>query len=65
MVWNKISSESFNYVSDEPYPYDVQKRMPCVEKAKRLLGFEAKTSLNRMLDIVIPWIQEQISYKNI
>ena len=28
------------------------------KKAKDLLGFEAKTSLNDMLDIVIPWIKD-------
>ena len=28
------------------------------KKAKNLLGFEAKTSLDEMLDIVIPWIKD-------
>ena len=42
----------------EPYRYDVQKRIPSTEKAKKLLGFEAKTSLSEMLDIVIPWMKE-------
>jgi nucleoside-diphosphate-sugar epimerase len=31
-----------------------------VEKAKRVLGFEATTSLDDMLDEVIPWIREAI-----
>ena len=34
--------------------------MPSVEKAKRLLGFEATTTLDQMLDEVIPWIAEAI-----
>lgn len=61
MIWGKIKGDkSFNYVSDEPYEYDVQKRIPDVSKAKDMLGFEAKTSLDEALDIIIPWIQEQI-----
>lgn len=51
---------SFRYVSVEPYPYDVRKRVPDVSKAKRLLGFEADTSLDNMLDEVIPWIRAEL-----
>jgi nucleoside-diphosphate-sugar epimerase len=47
-------------MSDEPYKYDVQKRVPSVEKAKDLLGFSADTKLGAILDEVIPWITEQI-----
>jgi nucleoside-diphosphate-sugar epimerase len=62
IIWKRIhgSSKPFRYVSDEPYPYDVQKRIPDVGKAKRMLGFEADTSLEDMLDEVIPWIEEAI-----
>jgi len=61
LIWNKIKGKkSFRYVCDEPFKYDVQKRVPSVEKAKRILGFEAKTTLNESLDEVIPWIEEQI-----
>jgi nucleoside-diphosphate-sugar epimerase len=35
-------------------------RVPDVRKAKEVLGFEATTSLDEMLDEVIPWIQEEI-----
>jgi hypothetical protein len=31
-----------------------------VSKARRLLGFECTTSLNYMLDEVIPWVQQQV-----
>ena len=47
-------------VHDEPYTHDVQHRVPCTEKAKRVLGFEAATSLDRMLDEVIPWITRAV-----
>jgi UDP-glucose 4-epimerase len=38
----------------------VQRRVPSVEKAKRILGFEATTTLSDMLDIVIPWIAQAV-----
>ena len=58
LIWRKIKGPDvpFRYVSDDPYTYDVQKRVPSVDKAKRVLGFEATTSLDEMLDEVIPWI---------
>jgi len=61
LIWKKINDEKpFRYVSDPPFKYDVQKRVPSVEKAKRILGFEAKTSLSDALDEIIPWIKKQI-----
>jgi nucleoside-diphosphate-sugar epimerase len=66
IIWKKINGDKpFRYVSDKPYPYDVQKRVPDVSKAKALLGFEAATTLEEMLDEVIPWIDKQISLGNI
>ncbi len=62
LVWKKIhgATKPFRYVSDKPYPYDVKRRIPNTEKAKRLLGFEATTTLSQTLDEVIPWIREEI-----
>ncbi len=61
LIWKKINKEKpFRYVSDEPYKYDVQKRIPDVTKAKNLIGFEAKTDLSTALNEIIPWIKEQI-----
>jgi nucleoside-diphosphate-sugar epimerase len=66
MIWKKINGDKpFAYVSDTAYEYDVQKRVPSVEKAKRILGYEAKNSLSDTLDEVIPWIVEQIKLGNI
>jgi len=60
-IWKKINGgKPFNYVSDEPFKYDVQKRVPSVEKAKTMLGFTADTKLDAILDEVIPWIIEQV-----
>jgi UDP-glucose 4-epimerase len=61
VVWKKIKGDQpLTLVSDEAYEYDVQKRVPSVEKAKNLLGFEATTSLDTMLDEVIPWIVDAV-----
>ena len=61
LIWQKIKGDvPFRYVSDTPFEYDVQKRIPSVEKAKKVLDFEATTSLSDMLDVVIPWVHTQI-----
>jgi len=61
LIWKKINGDKpFRYVSDSPFKYDVQKRIPDVNKANRILGFEAKTSLSDALDEIIPWIRNQI-----
>jgi UDP-glucose 4-epimerase len=62
LIWQKIhgSSKPFRYVSDQPFHYDVQFRSPQTDKAERLLGFQATTSLADILGEVIPWIAEQI-----
>jgi UDP-glucose 4-epimerase len=66
VIWRKLKPEApFAYVSDKPYEYDVQKRVPATGKARRVLGFEAKTTLSEMLDEVIPWIREQLALGNI
>lgn len=60
LIWKKINPRKpFRYISDkQPFKYDVQKRIPDVRKAKRLLGFEAKTLLDEMLDKVINWMSQ-------
>ena len=59
LIWRKIkgSEVPFRHVSDPAYEYDVQRRVPAVDKARQVLGFECTTSLDEMLDEVIPWIQ--------
>jgi nucleoside-diphosphate-sugar epimerase len=66
LIWERLRrGEPFRYESDPAYPYDVQKRVPATEKAERLLGFRATTSLGEMLDVVIPWVKQQVEYGNI
>jgi nucleoside-diphosphate-sugar epimerase len=59
LIWRKIKGDSvpFRYVSDPGFEHDVQRRVPATAKAKEILGFEATTSLDVMLDEVIPWIR--------
>jgi UDP-glucose 4-epimerase len=61
-IWRKIKGNGtpLRIVNDEPFTYDVQRRVPAVGKAKRILGFEATTSLDQMLDEVIPWISHAV-----
>jgi nucleoside-diphosphate-sugar epimerase len=60
-IWKRVRGpEPFRYVCDEPFEYDVQMRVPDVSKAKRVLGFEATTSLEAILDEVVPWVTEQV-----
>ena len=63
VIWRKIKGPDvpLRYVSDEPYEYDVQKRVPDVGKAREVLGFEATTSLEEMLDEVIPWVSQAVA----
>lgn len=62
LIWKKIRKDGkpFRFTSDTPFKYDVQKRVPSVDKAKRLLGFSADTTLDQILDEVLPWIAEQV-----
>ena len=62
LIWRKIRGpeEPFRYVSDPPFEHDVARRIPSVEKAKRVLGFEATTTLDEMLDEVIPWVRDAL-----
>ncbi len=62
LIWKRLKGDQvpFRYVCDQPFEHDVQKRVPSTEKARRVLGFEATTTLDQMLDEVIPWIKEAI-----
>jgi nucleoside-diphosphate-sugar epimerase len=61
IIWRKINGDRpFTFVSDPPFEHDVQMRVPDVRKAADVLGFEASTSLETMLDEVIPWIRSEM-----
>jgi len=62
VIWRKVKGAGvpLRIVNDVPFEYDVQRRVPSTDKAKRVLGFEATTQLEQMLDEVIPWIGRAI-----
>jgi nucleoside-diphosphate-sugar epimerase len=62
IIWRKIKGPDvpLQLVHDPAFEYDVQKRVPDVTKAKEVLGFEATTKLEDMLDEVIPWIENAV-----
>jgi nucleoside-diphosphate-sugar epimerase len=63
LIWHKIHGphQPFRYISDEPFTHDVAKRVPDTTKAQTILGFHATTTLDAMLDEVIPWIRQAIT----
>jgi len=61
-IWRRINgNEPFRYVSEKPFEHDVQRRIPSTAKAKELLGFETTTSLDGMLDEVVPWVIDAVA----
>ena len=63
LIWYKVrgADDPFRYISDPPFEHDVAKRVPATDKAKEILGVEATTSLDAMLDEVIPWITQAVA----
>ena len=62
LIWRKIKGPGvpFRYVCDDPFEHDVQRRVPATDKAREVLGFEATTPLDEILDEVIPWIAKAV-----
>jgi UDP-glucose 4-epimerase len=62
VLWRKIKGADapLRLIHDDPFDYDVQRRVPATDKAQRVLGFEATTTLDQMLDEVVPWITRAV-----
>ncbi len=61
-IWRKVNGDRpFSCVNDPPFEHDVAKRVPDVQKARTVLGYEATTTLDAMLDEVIPWIRTELA----
>jgi UDP-glucose 4-epimerase len=57
-VWNKlVPNKNFNFISEPSYLYDVQKRIPDVTKAEKILGFKAEIKLDESIDEVISYMK--------
>ena len=63
VIWRLVKGDdtALRTVSDPPFPHDVQRRVPSVEKAEDLLGFRAETGLGEILGEVIPWVERAIT----
>jgi UDP-glucose 4-epimerase len=63
VIWRKVKGPGvpLTLVSDPAYEHDVQRRVPSTVKAERVLGFTATTTLDEMLDEVIPWIEKALA----
>lgn len=62
LIWRKIKGDApLTFVHDPAFEHDVQKRVPSVDKAREVLGFECTTTLDEMLDEVIPWITTAVA----
>tara|TARA_R110000744_G_scaffold216561_5_gene335354 strand:- start:1614 stop:2180 length:567 start_codon:yes stop_codon:yes gene_type:complete len=60
IVWAILNpDEPFNVVSDDPYVYDVQRRIPDTTKAREVLGFEASVTLEESIKEVIEWLEKK------
>src|SRR5579862_1096369 len=62
LIWRKIRGPDvpLRIAHDEPFPLDVQRRVPATDKARRVLGFAATTPLEDVLDEVIGWVAGRI-----
>jgi len=61
-IWRKLKGGDvpLRVTHDEPYEHDVARRVPDVSKARKVLGFETTTTLDEMLDEVVPWVARAV-----
>lgn len=64
IIWRKVHGDSkrFQYILEDGFEYDVQKRVPSTTKSHSVLGFSADTSVEEVLDEVIPWVSENLDF---
>ncbi len=61
IIWRKLRGDvPLRVVHDPPFEHDVARRVPSVDKARRVLGVECTTSLEDMLDEVVPWVVKAV-----
>jgi UDP-glucose 4-epimerase len=60
MVWEACGEDpaAFELVHRPAFEIDVQRRWPSVEKARRLLGWEAKVGLREGIAATVEWLRE-------
>lgn len=59
-IWSILKpNEKFEYICDTGFEYDVQMRVPDTSKAKELLGFEARITLDESVNEVINYMKNK------
>jgi UDP-glucose 4-epimerase len=60
IVWEACGENpaEFQLVHRPAFEIDVQRRWPSVEKARRLLGWEAKVELREGIAATVEWLRE-------
>lgn len=65
-IWKRINgNKKLEFLHEDPFDNDVQKRIPDISKSKNILHFNATTTLETALDIILPWIINQIDLGNL
>ncbi len=60
-IWRLTErGEPFRLRHAEPFAFDIQRRIPDVSKAQRVLGWRPKTSLEEGLRLTIEWLQASV-----
>ena len=59
-IWKQLKpGDQLRVINDKPYHYDVQKRIPDVTKAEKILGFKAEITLEESVKEVINYIKNK------
>ena len=62
IVWKKLNpNKPFKFKSVPGFDYDVQKRIPDITKAFKILGFETHYKLENAIDEIIDYMKEKYS----
>jgi nucleoside-diphosphate-sugar epimerase len=61
IIWKKMGrNDTIKFKNDEPFNWDVLKRVPDTSKAKDILGIKCNTTFEESLNEIIPWVIEKI-----
>jgi len=61
LVWRVAEVNApFDYVCDEPFIHDVQRRIPDTRKARAVLGFSAEIPIEQSVREVVAWVRGEI-----
>jgi nucleoside-diphosphate-sugar epimerase len=66
LVWQVAEVNApFDYVCDDPFIHDVQRRIPDTRKAREVLGFSAEIPIEQSVREVVAWVRDEIQHGRI